>query len=743
VAIVVFTHPTSFPIAPMREMLSRALKDYRWVIGEEDDGGPETMAQWKDHQLISGRSSSAPVFCEVMTKSGQFPDAAPLHTWHLETKRPTTDDDGLANRITVLVCAVSMMPDEQSMCQLVPGGPWLNHDAMGEASKAVLAGESFESVAQLGCSADDANMPARGDGRYADLPPDRAASLASMDEVMARQLHEMGWGDIADGMGLTVPPGFAHEMPRDNALPTLVMLSTEPLFLDWLRISEMLKGLDPRGDWKIEPSGPNTGSFSGRGATVTITCDNQPLPGYLTAQGLSREHYLTAEHRAQITSHCCQHIISVDLDTRAADFMDVRQTAKVVAMFMALPSTSTDFVGLFNAGTGVAKPAERVRDSIAALHDDEVPLQIWTWVAPDSIVADAIALSSAGMLPFTGYEVECWNAPGSLAEVGDRINGVMRYLVINGPVIKHGDTIGDSAGDKSTRCFFAPSKAQRGEEAVPAMHLEFDGRSGSAPKPDVPMGAEGQGPHDLMKLIQSEQGPEMTDLGYGLYDLMSLVALTKETVFPSNIIQEMLGTNFPDFRWTVNIGRGSGPDAHEIFGEHKLQRVTVRVDARGLSLPADLMPPPHKLHLRVVVDALEDMALARRVSLVVCCCLIISLDDKAHFQLAADGNWLTHDDALTGVMMPRHVRDIGDFDRVFGIDPQKFARVDPYLDGAYEQCPTGFTDLYRAVRTATEQEIGTELKQAFAVPKPPAAAAPPVAQSGFGRRVGGFGRKGL
>jgi hypothetical protein len=719
----------------MREMLTNHLRDYKWVIGEDDDGGAKTMGTWKGHQLISGRSATAPVFCEVMTASAQFPDAAPLHSWYLETRRPTTDDDALAHRITVLVCAVSMMPDEQSMCQLVPGGPWLNHDDMGEATKALLLGESFERVAQSGRSATAANTPARSDGRYSDLPPDRAQALASMDESMARLLH--------DELGLTKAPDFAHELPRDNALPTLVMLSTEPLFLDWLRISEGLKALDPDGDWTVEPTGPSTGRFTGRGASVTVTCDNRPLPGYLTAQGLSREHYLTPEHRAQINSHRCQHIISVDLGTRAADFMDVRQTAKAVAMFMALPSTSPDFVGLFNAGTGVAKPAERVRDSIAALHQDEVPLAIWTWVAPDSTVEDAIALSSAGMRPFTGYEVECWNAPGNITAVAERLNGVMRYLVINGPVISHGDTIGDFAGDKSTRCFFAPSKAQRGQADVPAMHIEFDGQSGIAPKADAPVGPEGEGPHDLMKLIQSEQGPEMTDLGYGLYDLMSLVALTKEAVFPSNIIQEMLGTNFPDFRWTVNIGRGSGPDAHEIFGEHKLQRVTVRVDARGLSLPADLMPPPHKLHLRVVVDALEDMALARRVSLVVCCCLIISLDDKAHFQLAADGNWLTHDDALTGVMMPRHVRDIGDFDRVFGIDPQKFARVDPYLDGAYEQCPTGFTDLYRAVRTATEQEIGTDLKQPFAVPKPPAAAAPPVAQSGFGRRVGGFGRKGL
>ncbi len=507
-AIVVFTQPLAFPIAPMREMLTKHLPDYKWLIGEEDDGGPETMSRWKDHQLITGRAAVGPIFCEVFTRPNLFAGDAPAHSWHLETKRPTTDDDALANCITILICAVSMMLDEHSMCQLVADGPWLDHDQMGTATQSFLAGTPFEQVAQIGRPAAAANTAARSDGRYADLPPDRAATLASMDETMARQLHEMGWGDIADGMGLTKPPSFAHETPRDNALPTLVMLSTDPLFLDWLRIAEGLKAVDSGGDWRVEPSGPNTGRFCGRGATVTVSCDNRPLPAYLTAQGLSREHFLTQEHRAQINSHRCQLIISVDLDTRAADFMDVRQTAKAVAMFMALPSTNPDFVGLFNAGTGVAKPAERVRDSIAALHQDEVPLAIWTWVAPDSVVTDAVALSSAGMRPFTGYEVECWNAPGTIAQVGDRLNGVMRYLIINGPVIKHGDTIGDSAGDKSTRCFMGVSKAQRGEEGIPAMHVEFDGQRGAEPKPDAPVSPQHDEMRDLVAQLRNGASPE-------------------------------------------------------------------------------------------------------------------------------------------------------------------------------------------------------------------------------------------
>ncbi|WHO39302.1 DUF4261 domain-containing protein [Sphingobium sp. AP49] len=101
------------------------------------------------------------------------------------------------------------------------------------------------------------------------------------------------------------------------------------------------------------------------------------------------------------------------------------------------------------------------------------------------------------MLPFTGYEVELWNAPGTLEQVAERLNGVLRYLLINGPVISHGDTIGDHAADRSTRCFLGDSRADRGADVVPAMLLEFDGVSGDTavrPRADLPQAASAIAP---------------------------------------------------------------------------------------------------------------------------------------------------------------------------------------------------------------------------------------------------------
>jgi hypothetical protein len=307
-------------------------------------------------------------------------------------------------------------------------------------------------------------------------------------------------GETADGMGLTLAPDYAHEKPRDEALPTLVMLATAPLCIDWLKIGEGLRAIDKAAHWALQPSSPHAGRICGRGATITIACEKRPMPGYLLAQGMAREHFLKPGQRAQLARHSCQQIIGVELDTRTADYVDVRQTAKAVAMVIAACAMNPAFVGLFNAGTGVAKPADRVRDSITALGQDEVPVAIWTWIAVDSQVSDAVSISSAGMRPFVGFEVECWNAPGDLDSVASRVNDVMRYLLINGDVIKPGETIGNYEGDRSTRCFFGDSKADRCGAKVPAMLLEFDDNGPANPKPDAPVsGLSGAG--DLRAMI--------------------------------------------------------------------------------------------------------------------------------------------------------------------------------------------------------------------------------------------------
>lgn len=492
--MILFSQQVAFPIGPLRAALSRYCDGYSWRCGEDDDKSADQAGRYGRAEIVMGRSGADMVMVTLTPRYETLSPPAPPHDWVLEVGNPTTDDARLSDRLLGIICSHVMMPDlDRAFCQLTPNGPWLRAAELIDAMDDVLRGMPLSEIA--GGMA----MPGTS-GRYAGMAPEQAMIMASTDETIARILHEKGMGSIADGMGLTQPPPFAGELPQSTKLPTLALLSTSPLFIDWAKTAEMLQAIDKDGDWQVAPDGPTSGRLTGRGAVVTISCAPQPLPAYMMTQGLAREHFLTAEMRANVMRHRAWTAFEIALDTDAAGFIATRQTAKAVAMAMAPLAANPSCVGMFNAGLGVARPAERVRDSIAALMDDEVPIGVWIWAAPDSPVTDAVSISTSGMRPFVGYEVECWNAPGTIAEAGERLNGVLRYLLINGPVINHGDTIGIDSGDKSTRCFHGVSNAQRAEEDVPALLLEFDNRGGVKPRADAPVG-EAPGADDMRAML--------------------------------------------------------------------------------------------------------------------------------------------------------------------------------------------------------------------------------------------------
>jgi hypothetical protein len=429
-----------------------------------------------------------------------------------------------------------------------------------------------------------------------------------------------------------------------------------------------------------------------------------------------------------LAGQTCSLIVTCDLDTRAAPFEDVRETAKVVTLLLGLLTRTPGCLALLNNGVHTLLNPSAVQSQTSHLHKNQIPLMLWTWTAPDSMVKDSVSLTTGGLLPFLGYELEVWNAPGDPQWIADKLAGLMNYLLHVGPVVKDGDSFGETKGDRSIRGFFGTTRAQRHDMTVKALMLEFDGPGGAAaPRPDE------------LPAQPAPQASAPTPVPGSSVDLVSLVALTKPTVFPSKIVQEMLENAFSGMTWTVRLGAATEP--HRIEGSGGEGRVTAFVSAYGLTIPHDLMPPPHRLHLTVAIGAHGDVALARRVSLVLCSCLIISLDKDAHLQLSADGNWLSHDDAMTGVVVPRHTKDIGDFDQAFGSPPSRFRDASNPTD-AYPPAPDEhFTD-FRAIRASSGPATGAGLKAAMArgldgSPNPPPT---PRRPGGFGRRL--FGRRG-
>jgi hypothetical protein len=125
-ALIVLNHPMDFPAGRLHRALAAHLRNFRWQCGEGDMGQPGDMVAFDREQLISGRLGDEIVFLSVKWHGGQVP-GAPERRFHISTSLPTTEDQDLAARIRIILCATLMFElEDQAHCQLVDGGTWLS-----------------------------------------------------------------------------------------------------------------------------------------------------------------------------------------------------------------------------------------------------------------------------------------------------------------------------------------------------------------------------------------------------------------------------------------------------------------------------------------------------------------------------------------------------------------------------------------------------------------------------------------
>ncbi len=123
---------------------------------------------------------------------------------------------------------------------------------------------------------------------------------------------------------------------------------------------------------------------------------------------------------------------------------------------------------------------------LSILGRDQLPIPLWTYTAPHRLDDGDVCLSTSGLTPFLGHEIEVWNAPLPRDTVQDKVSNLLIYLLDRGPVIGHGDSAGYVEGDKSIRCFLGPGRAER-DQPVQALFLEFEEPKIAQPRPDLPV----------------------------------------------------------------------------------------------------------------------------------------------------------------------------------------------------------------------------------------------------------------
>ncbi|WP_404336995.1 DUF4261 domain-containing protein [Sphingomonas sp. MMS12-HWE2-04] len=439
-AVLLLHRPIAFPASRIRQMLTQMYPNIVWRAGEEDDGRSETQIPLIRPQTILGRDGPDIVIaCVELVPRAYAPangNVPPAHSSHITISRASTPDDAFARGIALIVATtLAVEGDEGALLQLDPGENWLDTTDMRSLAKLL---ETDRSLARRG----DFGRPEQG-GDAAPVP-------APTDERVA-------------------PPG---------RLGSFTLLLDRPIHIDWSVIDEGMRAVDPGGGWTSCAVPQGMGFIQGR-SKITLIALPMPYDPSAIHGALGRSFWFDGD-RDRIARQRGYITISAE----APDSFEAKlATAKVLTLIVGVLARDPAVVAVFNNMVSTLFSPEMASAQMATLTTGQIPIQLWVWAAPNRIEDGNASFTTGGLEPFLGYEVEVWNAPYPVATVAEKLSGVLRYLLQAGPVIAHGDTIGTSADDQQTRCFFGPSRADR-PQPVKAMFVEFGEPAAETPRPD-------------------------------------------------------------------------------------------------------------------------------------------------------------------------------------------------------------------------------------------------------------------
>lgn len=204
------------------------------------------------------------------------------------------------------------------------------------------------------------------------------------------------------------------------------------------------------------------------GALITMMDLGGPLDAELIGEARTRSWwYKEGERAATHRGHWV--IASGKAESWEAAVLRAKASTLIAGLLI---DENPSIVAVWNGVNGTLFTPASVQRDLGFVAKNQVPLAFWTYSALHSLTDGDVSITTGGMAPFVGYELEIWHAPRPAQVVNDQLNTVSNYLLFSGPVIRAGQTLSLRGDGQVLRCEFGPSRAQR-NEATQALILTF------------------------------------------------------------------------------------------------------------------------------------------------------------------------------------------------------------------------------------------------------------------------------
>jgi hypothetical protein len=247
---------------------------------------------------------------------------------------------------------------------------------------------------------------------------------------------------------------------------------------------EVLNAVIPDHQWSHSQArpdseqGPATHLFVAKGpqgVLLAISNLGGPLPAHLVAEARARSWWYEEGERA--AGHRHHWVIASPKPTPTWGQAVLR--AKASSLIAALlVGDNPSIAAVWNGVNGTLFTPASVRQDAGFVAQGQVPTMFWVFNALHSLRDGDVSMTTGGMAPFVGYEIEIWNAPRTKEVVVGQLNNVLTYLLVRGPVLKAGETISREGDPEILHCDFGPSRTER-NSPTQALFLTF----GAEPRP--------------------------------------------------------------------------------------------------------------------------------------------------------------------------------------------------------------------------------------------------------------------
>lgn len=213
---------------------------------------------------------------------------------------------------------------------------------------------------------------------------------------------------------------------------------------------------DLRETWRDLPEfgtpekSENTISFQVGEASVVLGLMPAPVP-WSDLEGPCATSVLWPQAAAAVRSHTRHLIVTVTAETGPLE-----RSALLTKVCAAIIKACSDVIGVYWSQAALLVPPRIFRDFAVEILPGAPPLAIWVDFRVGRNPQGKTSGFTQGLAALGLMEFETENSPEPPGELRQRFEGLIFYLIEHGPVIRDGDTIGESAAER-IKVTYSPS----------------------------------------------------------------------------------------------------------------------------------------------------------------------------------------------------------------------------------------------------------------------------------------------